>query len=183
MTDYILSLLTPPASEPVTLAEALTQCHADVGVEDDWFTARISAGRQKVEDYIKRSLVTQTWVLRIEGTIPAVMDLPRSPVQELVSVTYQPDARSEGVEVDVDCITLINEGCPARIILPNGYGVGVLRVEYRAGYSVENLPQPLRDAILLYVSYSYENRAGESDIPKAFYNLIEPYRLWVWIDK
>lgn len=183
MTEYTLALLTPPTDEPVTLEEALTQCHADAGVEDDWFTARIRAGRQKVEDYVKRSLVGQTWALRVEGNIPAVMDLPRSPVRELVSITHRADARGDSVDVGIDAVTFNNEGCPARIILPNGYSTGVLRVEYRAGYNASDLPQPLKDAILLYVSYCYENRAGENDIPKAFYDLIQPYRLWVWIDR
>jgi len=169
-----LHLLTPPVVEPVTLAEALTQCHADAGVEDAWFAERISAGRRLAEGHIRRSLITQTWVLRYDGGSPAVIDLPRSPVQEVTSITI------DGADIDVEGITINTEGCPARVILPTA-ATGTLRITYVAGYGDDGaaVPAPIKDAILLYVSHSYGNREGERDLPKAFYSLINPYRLFL----
>jgi uncharacterized phiE125 gp8 family phage protein len=180
MAEYTLSRLVAPTEEPVTLAEALTQCHADAGVEDDWFEARIRAGRQKVEDYVKLSLMPQTWVLLVSGDIPNRIYLPRSPVQDIESVTIQGDATASAEKVLP--LALINDIVPAWLILPDLNGL--LRIEYRAGCNTpSDIPQPLKDAILLYVSHSYENRAGEADIPKAFYDLIEGYRLHTWTDR
>jgi uncharacterized phiE125 gp8 family phage protein len=184
MTDYALHLLTPPASEPVTLDEALTQCHADAGVEDAWFLSRIRAGREKVETYVKLSLMPQTWVLTATGNIPRVVDLPRPPLLELVSVQTASDKFAPWVDVDLDDVAVFKESAPAQIsIKADISAIGILRIEYRAGHETpERIPSPLKDAILLYVSHSYENRAGEADIPKAFYDLIEPYRLHIWVD-
>ncbi|GBU21075.1 hypothetical protein R80B4_00964 [Fibrobacteres bacterium R8-0-B4] len=169
-----LTLVTPPAVEPVTLEEALVQCHADAGVEDAWFAARIESGRRKAEDRIRRSLITQTWALRFDGPASASVDLPRSPVQRLVSITV--DAET----VDVNSVTLNNEGSPARVTLPAS-PAGAARIEYIAGYgnNPSDVPGPIRDAILLYVAHSYGNREGESELPKAFFNLIDPYRLYL----
>jgi len=174
MSTPYLRQLSAPRAEPVTLQEALVQCHADSGIEDDWFTARIRSGRIKVEDYIKRSLITQTWVFGHDYDAPAFVDLPRSPVQEILEV------KIDGEDIDLDTVTKNIEVIPARLILPSGGGR--LRIEYKAGYgdAGESVPEPLRDAILLYVSYSYENRAGEAEIPSAFENLIRPYRLHTW---
>jgi len=172
-----ITLVTPPSAEPVSLEEALVQCHADAGIEDAWFEARIAAGRRKAEDYIRRSLTTQTWALRFDGVGPAVVELPRSPVQRLVSITV--DAET----VDVNKVTFNNEGSPARVILPS-ITANAVRIKYVAGYgdSPSDVPGPIRDAILLYVAHCYGNREGESDLPKAFYNLIDPYRLFLCFD-
>jgi len=169
-----LNLVTPPSAEPVSLDEALVQCHANAGIEDAWFLARIESGRRKVEDHIRRSLMTQTWALSLDGIESAVVNLPRSPVQRLVAITTDAEI------IDVDSVTFNNEGSPARVILPS-VTFNASRIEYVAGYgdSPADVPGPLRDAILLYVAHNYGNREGESDLPKAFYNLIAPYRLFV----
>jgi len=169
-----ITLVTPPGAEPVSLDEALVQCHADAGIEDAWFAARIESGRRKVEDYIRRSLITQTWALRIDGAAPAVVDLPRSPVQKLIGIT------TDSETIDINSVTFNNDGSPARVIFPS-ITAAALRIEYVAGYgnNPTDVPGPLRDAVLLYVAHSYGNREGESDLPKAFYNLIDPYRLFV----
>jgi uncharacterized phiE125 gp8 family phage protein len=167
-------LSVPPAREPVTLEEALAQCHADAGIEDAWFLARIKAGREKVEARTRRSLITQTWTLRWDDAPPAVVDLPRSPVQKVKSI------RAAGAPVDLEGATIVLEGSPARVILRER-PVSLLRIEYVAGYGKDGskVPGPLKDAILLYVAHCYNNRASETELPKAFYDLIDPLRLWV----
>jgi uncharacterized phiE125 gp8 family phage protein len=168
-------LSVPPAVEPVTLEEALVHCHADASLIDGgWFLSRIKAGREKVETRTRRSLITQTWVLRYDNGAPAVVDLPRSPVQKIKSI------RVDGVQIALKNVRIIIEGSPARVILPNA-PISSLRIVYVAGYGDDGskVPEPLKDAILLYVAHCYDNRASEKELPRAFYDLIEPYRLWV----
>ena len=169
--DYYLYRSVPPVTEPVSLQDALTQCHANLGSEDSWFLDKIKAGRERVEDYTRRSLLRQTWVLRYDSNTPAQILLPRSPVMEVTN------ARVQGVEIED--VELITEGIPARLLLPITLAGKSSRIEYMAGYGdlPEDVPQVFRDAILLYISWSWENRAGEGNIPKAFYDLLEPYRL------
>jgi len=170
MADFYLSQLKAPKIEPVTLTEALRQCHADAGVEDEWFIQKIQAGRVKIEDFTRRSLMPQTWVVEYERA-PWVVTLPRSPVIKVKSVI----AGDVAIEPPYDLMV----GIPTRLFVGSKVSGGTLRVEYTAGYGKRRIPEPLRDAILLYVSYCYENRAGEADVPKAFYDLIEPYKLSV----
>lgn len=169
--SYFLMRTVPPTSEPVSLQEALLQTHALGGVEDEWFLAKIRAGREKVEDFTKRALLPQTWVLNYDEAAPNVVTLPRSPVRSVLNVM------ANGVYVAPTPKVL--EGLPSRINI-GGLGGGSLRVEYEAGYPEGQIPEPLRDAILLYVSWAYENRSGEGgEVTKAFYDLIKPYQLWV----
>jgi len=170
--NYQLIRTLAPISEPITLAQALLQCHQNLGVEDSWFEDRIKSGREFIETYTKRSLLTQRWKIIFDNNAPSIISLPRSPVQSIYSVKVD----------DVDIfgnIFPLREGIPARVEIGKGYSGGKLEIEYMAGYgdTSESVPSPLIDAILLYVSYSYENRAGEGNIPSAFYDLIEPYRL------
>lgn len=56
-----LSLVTPPAVEPVTLAEA--KAHLRVGLTDDdaTITGLIVSAREYVETFTHRALIAQTW--------------------------------------------------------------------------------------------------------------------------
>jgi len=180
MTQYFQTLTAPPEAEPVTLDEALVQCHAEKGVEDDWFEARISAGRQEVENFVNQSIMPQTRVLIVEGHIPTVIYLPRSPTIKIVSIDHQIGPRYERIGIDLKYATLLNESLQARLLTPDGYSRGILRIKYEAGYTDPKLiPQAFKEAILLYVSHNYENRSGERELPEAFYNLIKKHRLFL----
>lgn len=182
MPYFSLSLSVPPEDGPITLEEALTQCHAEAGVEDDWFMARIRAGVELVENFVKQSLMPQTRVLRVEGFMPEVIEIRRSPLIKLLDMRYQTSPRHEWYGIELDKVVTIKEGLPSRVLVPNEYigKNGILRIEYQAGYADTKLiPSELKDAILLYVSHNYENRSGERELPEAFYNLIERHRIYL----
>ncbi len=169
---YYLACTEPPIAEPITLQEALLQCHALEGVEDDFFFCKIAAGRRKVEDFTHRALLRQKWVLTYDDYCPSMVVLPRSPVIALESVIVDGEP--------LDPLPPVLDGLPSRIKINVGGGCP-LRVEYVAGYGDEpkDVPETLRDAIKLFVGWSYENRAAETEVPRAFYDLIRPYQLWV----
>ncbi len=60
-------LITPPATEPVTLAEAKVHLRLETALDDDYVTALISAARQYTEQVCWRALVTQTWELVLDS--------------------------------------------------------------------------------------------------------------------
>jgi len=176
-TSLMQSVPPNNIQEIVSLEDTLLQTHTDAGIEDNWFIDRIKGGINLVEDYTKLSLTPQTWVLRVDGEIPSKIDLPRSPVRKILSVKYQSNVKAD--PITIDNAILINESIPAQLVIPNGFnGGGILRIEYECGYDPDKVPSAIRDAILLYVSWAYENRAGEVEIPKAFYYIIEKYRLF-----
>jgi uncharacterized phiE125 gp8 family phage protein len=63
-------LITPPTAEPVVIADALTYLRLDGGDDSDFVTALISVGREHVENYCNRALMTQTWNFYFQDFIP-----------------------------------------------------------------------------------------------------------------
>jgi hypothetical protein len=59
-------VITPPASEPVTLAEVKAQLDVDLGLRDAELNDTITAAREYVELTCRRALVTQTWELVLD---------------------------------------------------------------------------------------------------------------------
>ncbi len=60
-------LITPPAAEPVTLAEAKTHLRLETALDDAYVTALITTARKYIEEVCWRGLVTQTWELVLES--------------------------------------------------------------------------------------------------------------------
>jgi hypothetical protein len=58
-----LTLLTPPATEPVSLADAKLHLRESDNAQDTVISALVTAARKLVEERCRRSLITQTWVL------------------------------------------------------------------------------------------------------------------------
>ena len=90
-------LLTPPASQPLTLADAkaIIRTDNDSGDHDALLARLIDVARQRVEQDTRRRLMPQTWLY---GAMywprePYIL-LPQAPVQRVVSIEYTIDTRS-----------------------------------------------------------------------------------------
>lgn len=188
-----LITITPPAVEPVTLAEAMTHLRVDApGVgphpEEALITALIQAARQHVEDATGRALVTQTLEARWDAW-DDVLQLPRAPVQSVSTVTYVDDA---GVTQTLASAAYRLDAAGLVARLTPAYGeawpsaraeTGAIAVRFVAGYGLAAaVPAPIRAAMLLLVSHLYENRNAATDramaeMPFAVSSLIAPYRV------
>ena len=62
-----LVLITPPASEPVTLAEAKLHARIQHDEDDALVASLIVAARRHCETCLKSALVTQTWTLYLDS--------------------------------------------------------------------------------------------------------------------
>lgn len=94
-----LEMITPPATEPITLAEFKNRAKIYTTADDaDISTYIIPAARQAVEDELRRVLITQTWLYKLD-TFPPIdtryvknkyptIVLPKPPFQSIVSFTY-----------------------------------------------------------------------------------------------
>lgn len=91
---------TPPAEEPVSLAEARAQLHVDVGDTDfdTEFTIYIKAAREHAEEITGTKFITQT-VLMQADSFCALKRLPMAPLQSIESITY---LDSDGAEQTLD---------------------------------------------------------------------------------
>ena len=85
-----LSLVTAAALEPISLAEAKAYCRIDVDDENDLVDGLIRAGREWIEAFTHRALMTQTWDEK-RSQFPSDVDvivLPLAPLISVTSITY-----------------------------------------------------------------------------------------------
>ena len=183
-------LITAPASEPITLAEAKEHLRVDFDEDDTLITSLIVAAREHLENSIARRLVTQTW----EVTYPEFKDeliLPETPLQSITSVTYlDSDGDSQTLASTVyEADTTTEPGLIRRTYLqtwPVTRAVwNAVVIRYVVGYgTASDVPQALKQAMYLHIGTMYEFResvmAGMNvaTVPMAYESLISPYRVW-----
>jgi uncharacterized phiE125 gp8 family phage protein len=183
-------LLTPPAIEPITLAEAKLYLRVDEGDDDDLIAALIAAARTQVETRTRRALITQQWrYVRDAWPGDGRWILTLAPLRQVVAARVYDAA---GIPHAVDTQAFVPDIASA----PGGIGftpwampapgralAGVeLDVEVGYGATAGSVPQPLRQAIRLLVGHWYENRGlavpGQlSALPATVDALLAPYRV------
>src|SRR5262245_31880006 len=82
------TLTTAPTEEPVTLAEAKTQCRIFDTGEDGYLMALIVAARRHIEAITGRQICTATWKLNLDEFPAWAIELRRFPLQAIGSIKY-----------------------------------------------------------------------------------------------
>lgn len=181
-------LVTPPASDIVSLAEVKAHCRVDHTSEDTYLSALIQAATSHLDGYsgvLGRALLPQTWRQDFED-FGDVMRLPIGPVQSITSVIYQPVT---GVDVTLanteyvllrddfgDYVTLAaNKSWPS-----TGDRADAVRITYLAGTA--SIPVAIKHAALLLVGHWFANREAVSAgsmmaTPMAVDALLTPHRV------
>jgi len=164
-----LKLVTPPEVEPVTLEEAKGHLRLDGDADNDYLSALIAAARERVELFLRRALITQMFECTMDD-FPAydrAIDLPRPPLQSVEWIKYLDTA---GVLQTLDPGTYIVDASSneiGRIALAwnrlwpfTRYTINAVTIRFAAGYgdAVEDVPQAIRQGILIEISNLYENR-------------------------
>lgn len=170
----MLSRSVPPAAEPLALAEAKLYLRVDGSGEDALITDMIAAVREAAEEYLRKSLVTQGWVLRYESYAPACVPLPKGPVQE---VTQVKTVSRSGVETPVN--PAMYHLAPSEDALHfDSVVLGhVVEIAYTAGYGdAEDVPASVKQGMLLHLAALYEDRPGAMEMPVAAVTLYKPHR-------
>ncbi len=179
-----ITTITPPASEPVSLAEAKLFLRVDHDAEDDLITLLIAAAREAVEAAIGRALITRRvresldiWVR--EAAQGAVLGL--GPVTNVVAVRLLADNGSQSV-LDPERYRLDGHRDRPRLVFASGVPatlrqIGGIEIEYDCGYADEagGLPVTLRLATLQIIESLYELRQGEGGIPETARVLMRPF--------
>jgi len=183
-------VVTPVATEPVTLAEARLHIKADADTtEDALIEAWITAAREVAEQYTGRALAVQTLEMALQA-FPCdghqVIELDMPPVASITSVKYTDTA---GVEQTVPggdyVLSLYGDACA----MAPAYGKywpstqntpDAVRIRYVAGYTTA--PKAVYAAILLMVAFLNENRGDAivaDDIqPPAAKALLNTVKIW-----
>ena len=175
-------LLAGPAVEPVTLAEAKAHMRIDAADEDDLIGALVAAARVAAETEIRRVMIEQSWRAFIEIWPAPGIELP---VQPALSVDAVRSIDADGAATVLDPGDYAFDAADGTVALKNAVaGTDHHEIDFRAGYgaSGDDVPEPLRQAILMLATHWHEHRSavGDSDAaantPLAYRELIAPYR-------
>lgn len=181
-------IVTGPDVEPVTVEQVKLHTRIDEDVEDSIISLWISAARKIAEDYQRRAYITQTRQLILDHFPRGAIILPGSPIQAVSSFKYY-DLENTETSWDLSNLLIDTDTEPGRLITAYGinYPVVTLRdlnaviIEYTAGYgdTAADVPENIKDAILLYCAYRYENRVAEvASVPDHFYDVLRPDRVY-----
>lgn len=197
MSRRSVTLTSAPASEPVTLSEVKAYLKVDGSDEDALITSLIATARRACEEFCKRAFITQTWKTILD-TFPCedewdapdaflmaradrhAIQLPRQPLQSVTSIKTT-DTVNVQTTVPVETYDVDLEG--GRIVLNDGYtwpteirasaGIEIISI-HGYGDDDEDVPDPIRIAVMQYVGGMYENRTC-ADMPDGVKTLLMPF--------
>ncbi|MEW6599298.1 MAG: hypothetical protein AB1429_17625 [Pseudomonadota bacterium] len=181
----MLSVLTPPAVEPVSLDALKAELRATSGVDDALIAALGVAARQRVESELGLALLATGFRQIQDGFAPATplgaILLARGPLISVQAIAvadqtaafhaldppaYRPQVGSLPSEVGRTAVVWR---------APTLQSSGV-RIDYTAGFGTDPglVPAPLVQAILALAAFAYTHRA-EAAVSGAPQSLIEPW--------
>lgn len=192
----MITLVTPPAEEPIALAEARLHLYQPHTSQDTVISALIAAARRKCEKYLSTTFVTSTWDLSLEGfpyggfpfgghchgehSHRSQIQIPNPPLVSVTSLNYlDSSGASQTLATSAYVVTtgLYGKIDPAYGTTWPIYRVqpGAVTIRYVAGYgAAADVPATIKAAILLYVAYLFVNRGDEdAPIPRAIADLLD----------
>jgi uncharacterized phiE125 gp8 family phage protein len=87
--SYQLRTITPPASEPITLAEAKLHLRVEDTTDDSYITTLMYAARVDIEAALKRQIINAQYKLVMDcPPETGVITMPRAPLVSVESVQY-----------------------------------------------------------------------------------------------
>ena len=182
-----LTLLSGPAVEPLSLAEAKLWLRVDHAEEDDLIAALTTSARLIVEATAQVLLIDQSWRIALDDWPPArLLELPLRPVRALQAVrVFAADGTSEllaSAEFAFDAALH-----RPRLALPAGApgpgrALAGIQIDLLVGFGAgpADVPEPLRQAMRLLVARWYERRGDAADdarrLPADVAALVAPWR-------
>jgi len=170
-------LVTAPAVEPLSIAEARLQCRVEVGDEDAILREAIVGSRQDAEEYLNRGVITQPWSLALGDwfdVIPLPMAAPlqndpdATPSTAPVVTYYAADGTLTTLASSAFLVDVVSE--PGRLLrAPNRVWPALqsdrqqrVFITYTVGWTAPHLvPQRIRDGIAVMVRARYERQTGD----------------------
>lgn len=184
-------LYTAPTSEPLTLDEAKEHLRVDGTDEDMLISSLILAAREYCENYLNKALITQTrelWLddwpdedyIKLKGPLVSVTSIKYYDTDDtettFASTYYFVDTKSKPGRVGLN----YSEIWPTTTLRPFN---GVV-VRYVCGYGdFDDVPQIVKNAMLLIIGHLFENREASidkalSEIPLGVKSLLGIDRVW-----
>lgn len=180
-----LTLLSPPAGEPLTLAEMKTHLRVDHDGEDGLIAGVLAAAVRTVEARGGLALLSQQWRLALDAAPEETLVLPIAPCASIDAVSViDADGASQAVDPHLyDAAT----GAPGRVRRTGpwpapGPRLDGVRIDFTAGYAdAASVPAALKQAVMTLAAHFYETREAAREarvyaVPQSVDALIAPYR-------
>ncbi len=180
-----LTLLSPPAAEPVTLGEIKEHLRVTHNDEDALITGMAVAAVRAVEARGGLALMPQAWRLSLDTPPDETVLLPIAPVSAVDGVSVI-DGNGVAQTIDANLYEAAT-GAPGRVRPAGpwpapGVALDGVRIDFTAGYAdAASVPEPLKQAVKLLAAYFFETREAAGDtrtyaVPQSVDALIAPYR-------
>ena len=187
-----LERVTGPAALPITLAEVKAQLRIEHDDDDAYINRLIDVGVVTVDakGVLGQPMISQTWALWMSATPSYEVALPLGPVQSVSAVKYYD---TDGTLQTDDLANYDIFGRPmSKTIKPKtGFAWPVaqqrsdaIKIEFVAGFGdgASDVPDTIRHAMLMLISFWYENRENEligvtsKTLPFGFADLLNIHR-------
>lgn len=201
---YGLSVVLPPADEPVSLPEAKEQLRIDDDNSDRVLARHLKMARSYLERTWNLAFCTQSWLLTLEGFPLGYRDQPASNYQVQIAsgtirVPRPPLVSVSGIQftdttgtlqtLDPSIYQVATQAQPGRIVPAYGKIWPVNRwmpeavgVTFIAGFGdPTSVPEEVKQAILLLAGHWFENREDtQFPLPQAITNGVEALMSSIW---
>lgn len=167
MSLRLISTITEPDANIVTLAEAKRQCYIPTSDEDStmeaMLTLLIKAASRSCENFTWRQLPQAQFEYRMDA-FPEVIELPKNPVISVDKIEYVNNAGTtvtyEASNYRVDLYSDVARIEPVTVWPGSKEQQDAVIVTFTAGYDGTNtlFPEDLKLGVLSLISYLYDNR-------------------------
>lgn len=163
----------------------------DHSEEDGYLRNLRESATIEAENYLRRSLLAQTWRWTLDRFPPWEFTLPRNPVTAVSSITYV-DSDGATQTLSSSLYRLVTNGTPTRLEPVWGETWPTIRpitdaitITFAAGYgaAASAVPMSIRQAVLLIIEQHYDAYRGAGDQRRmqqrqmAIERLLNPYRV------
>lgn len=180
-----LQLVTAPAVTPISVDEVQEHLRGVPDVDDARLGRLILAAVAATETALRRSLINQSWLYSVDRFPVGDLELPRGSLDSVSSVVYDDGDESEQT-LSASVYEVDDRHVPGRVRLADGQSwpttsgrPNCVRVEFVSGFGAapQDVPEPIRQSLLLQVEAIYDSRESMLDEKSAQWALIVPYRL------
>lgn len=163
-----------PAEEPVSLAEAKLYLRVDGADEDSLISRMIAAARLSAEQYMRTSLVTQSWKLIYDDYAPSCFELPYGPVQSVSSIVL---VARDSSQTTVNSGNYYLSGNKQFLVVDTALIAHRVETTYVAGFGdAVDVPAAIKQGMMVHIAKLYEQRPEPVQIGEATRALYDIYR-------
>lgn len=185
-------LITGPTSEPITPDEAKAHLNITGSSKDVYINSLIVAARRRIERYLQRALISQTWDCYF-SCFKDCLELPFPPLVSITSVKYKDLDGAEQTLTHGNYYHTVIADVPGKLVRKHGVtfpeteyeNPDSVIVRYVAGYdSAAAVPAEIKHAMKLMLTDYYEHRGTvvvgniAHKIPGHITDLIHSYKVY-----